>query len=626
LALALGGALLAAAWTLPSAFDDTFETIATHDHPVPKASETKKGTSSVHVAIGGTVPKYDGKAEGRWWGTGGEAGPVESPESFGKTSRATKGPSFLGLLRQQLGDSGSSAVGNFDAPFRDSSDPGGPSRFESMLNLLALNPLGDVQTMAAALPPSAIFHSSTMPLRENVVPIDDGSSSSANRPAPHTWNSYAAVPIAVSAGGLALNTAPAAVSPVTTNPLISPPPPVTDIFTPAPFRTGSVSASASVPTSIPIVPPVASSAPASSISQGLRVFVKIPSAAPVTASTPTLTTSAISSSTSGATTTPVNPVLTKSNTTTDIGYQFVPVGNAGNANDPATANKFGAVSYSYDIGKYDVTLTQYTAFLNAVAATDAFGLYNVSMASDGHIAGISQTGANGTYHYAVIGDGQRPVTYVSWFDAARFANWVNNGQPVGMGEVAGSTEDGAYTLNGANAGVVNKNANAQVWIPSESEWYKAAYYDPTLNGGAGGYWADAAQSNTPPGNTVGSQPNQGNYLFAGGDPVHNPSGNFLTDVGAFSMSMSPYGTFDQMGDVNEWNDGIFGPGRGIRGGAWDSLSASALLSTNFTYDDPTTENADTGFRLAMIPEPAVWPSLLGGMGLLVAWRRRRNAA
>ncbi|EDY20387.1 hypothetical protein CfE428DRAFT_2311 [Chthoniobacter flavus Ellin428] len=614
---------------LPSAFDDTFETIATHDHPFSKTPEVKKGTSSLHVAIAGVVPKYDGKTDSKWWGSGGEAGPAESRESFGKTSGATRGPSLLGMLRQQLGDSGSSAAGDFDAPFRDPGTREGQPRFESILNLLALNPLGDVQTMAAALPPSAIFRSSTMPLRENAVPIDDGSSSSANVPSPHSWNSYAAVPISVSNGSLALNSAPAAaVSPVTTTPLTSPPLPATNIFTPAPFRASSVSIPASVPVSSPIVPSVASSAPASSISQGLRVFVKIPSAAPTTTSTPTFTTSAISSPASGTTTTLANPVLTASNTTatTDIGYQFVPVGNAGNANDLATGNKFGAVSYNYDIGKYDVTLTQYTAFLNAVAATDAYGLYNASMASDGHIAGISQTGVNGTYHYTVVGDGQRPVTYVSWFDAARFANWVNNGQPVGLGEVSGSTEDGAYTLHGANAGVATKNANAQVWIPSESEWYKAAYYDPTLNGGAGGYWSDAAQSNTSPGNTVGSQPNQANYLFAGGDPVHNQSGNFLTDVGAFSMSISPYGTFDQMGDVNEWNDGIVGPGRGIRGGAWDSLSASDLLSTNFSYNDPTTENADTGFRLAMIPEPAAWPSLLGGIGLLVAWRRRRNAA
>ena len=44
-------------------------------------------------------------------------------------------------------------------------------------------------------------------------------------------------------------------------------------------------------------------------------------------------------------------------------------------------------------------------------------------------------------------------------------------------------------------GVVNKNRNALYWIPTESEWYKAAYYDPSLNGGAGGYWTNATMGN-----------------------------------------------------------------------------------------------------------------------------------
>ena len=31
---------------------------------------------------------------------------------------------------------------------------------------------------------------------------------------------------------------------------------------------------------------------------------------------------------------------------------------------------------------------------------------------------------------------------------------------------------------------ITRNAGATYFIPSENEWYKAAYYDPTLNGGA----------------------------------------------------------------------------------------------------------------------------------------------
>jgi len=119
----------------------------------------------------------------------------------------------------------------------------------------------------------------------------------------------------------------------------------------------------------------------------------------------------------------------------DIGYQFVNVGDAGNANDTATGSLYGGVSYNYSIGTYDVTLNQYATFLNAVAQTDSFSLYNANMGTDANIRGISQSGGSGSFSYAVIGDGNRPVTYVSWFDAARFSNWLQNGQLTGQGEV-----------------------------------------------------------------------------------------------------------------------------------------------------------------------------------------------
>ena len=44
----------------------------------------------------------------------------------------------------------------------------------------------------------------------------------------------------------------------------------------------------------------------------------------------------------------------------------------------------GAVDYKYNIGTYEVTAGQYTEFLNAVAATDSYGLYNSSMNSNSY--------------------------------------------------------------------------------------------------------------------------------------------------------------------------------------------------------------------------------------------------
>ena len=94
-----------------------------------------------------------------------------------------------------------------------------------------------------------------------------------------------------------------------------------------------------------------------------------------------------------------------------VNMVFSTIGNAGNAND-TTGN--GGVSYDYAIGTYDVTVSQYCTFLNAVAATDTYSLYNISMASDSQSASITQSGAPGSYSYSVIaGAGNNPITYVS---------------------------------------------------------------------------------------------------------------------------------------------------------------------------------------------------------------------
>jgi formylglycine-generating enzyme required for sulfatase activity len=327
--------------------------------------------------------------------------------------------------------------------------------------------------------------------------------------------------------------------------------------------------------------------------------------------------------------------LSLTTATADIGYQFVTVGNPGNANDTAGYGGVGAVSYTYDIGTYDVTLSQYTTFLNAVAQTDTYGLYNPGMATSGNYsgqstgAGISQTGSSGSYVYSVIGGGNNPVTFVSWFDAARMANWMNNGQPTGLGEAAGSTEQGAYTLNGITSGGLNisKNANATYWIPSDNEWYKSAYYDPSLNGGVGGYWAYPTRSNSAPGNAVGGGTNQANSIngsvySATQSGSYSATQNYLTNVGAFTNSASAYGTYDQGGNAFQWNDTVIsGSSRGLRGGAWDG-SALDLRSSVQAGFNPTVEGADVSFRLATVPEPSTVVSLIVGFGIL-AWKRKK---
>ncbi len=312
-----------------------------------------------------------------------------------------------------------------------------------------------------------------------------------------------------------------------------------------------------------------------------------------------------------------------------VTIDWVTVGNAGNANDPATGNVYGGVGYQYKIGKYEVTIQQYTDFLNAAAKSDPYSLYNSSMASDLNIAGISRSGVSGSYSYSVIGSPNRPITYVSWFDAARFANWMQNGQG------ASSTETGAYTLvGGQTSGTAPaKNPGATFYVPTENEWYKAAYYSPVLNSGAGGYYTYATQSNADPGNTVGSSANQANYyngVFSVTQSGYSASQNYLTNVGAFTNSASYYGTFDQAGNVSELNDrtGAAGSSRGLRGDDWDD--SGFALSSFYRYTVGSSDQGSfIGFRLASpiapVPEPSTWVMAAGGMACAAfgAWRRRR---
>jgi formylglycine-generating enzyme required for sulfatase activity len=288
----------------------------------------------------------------------------------------------------------------------------------------------------------------------------------------------------------------------------------------------------------------------------------------------------------------------------------------------------GAVNYPYSIGTYEVTAGQYTEFLNAVAATDTYGLYSESMYLSPAGCKIQRSGTSGSYTYSVAMEWKnRPVNSVSWGDAARFANWMQNGQPRDA-QGPSTTEDGSYYLNGAFSDdqllAVTRKPDATWVIPSEDDWYKAAYYDPGLNVGAGGYYDYPTGSNTEPSNVL-NVPDDGNNanFYAGGGDYTIDSPYYRTEFGEFENSQSPYGTFDQAGNLWEWTEAILdGSSRGLRGGSFSSFAYSLRAADRYS-GNPTGEFINVGFRVASVPEPNT--AVLAIVGLLCGlwWSRRR---
>jgi len=380
------------------------------------------------------------------------------------------------------------------------------------------------------------------------------------------------------------------------------------------------------------------------------------------------------------------------------GYDLVKVGNPGNAGQTQTYASggeltFGAVGYEYWIGRNEVTIGQYAEFLNAVAKFgDPRGLWQAGTGTvfgvndDARIRGIERTGSGtveSPYVYSPIGpDGSnpagaqsaanRPMTYVSWFDAARYANWMSNGKVLNPANEAAALlliDNGAYNLGTATNG--NRPAKNEFmpgttvpptfYIPTENEWYKAAYYDPTKDDGGkepGGYWAWATGRfneegvfmgpSLAPGNgwngstTLASKdlPNQANYRNSNfyavsrtTDLTATSDQNALTDVGTFTNSYSYYGAYDMTGSLLELVDADAASERVLLGGSFFQNNNASAVNVSSSVRNVSGNTGlggfNFGFRLASpVPEPATLGMAAGGALCAAGWwvRQRRRRA
>jgi sulfatase modifying factor 1 len=298
-------------------------------------------------------------------------------------------------------------------------------------------------------------------------------------------------------------------------------------------------------------------------------------------------------------------VLGASITSAHITIPTVPIGNPGNAAD---STGYGSVAYRYNIGTTEVTNAQYAAFLNAVAKTDTNSLYNTDMA--GSFGGITRTGSAGSYTYATItGRANNPVNYVSFGDAARFANWLHNGQPTGA-QNNSTTDDGVYRVFGIYSSSA-RNAGWRWAVTSENEWYKAAYYQPASQGGdSDNYWLYPTSTNI-------MTSAQANYFFGNSNSNTRPVGSYAANY---------YGVFEMGGNVSEWNESIIPnpgdvPGRCVRGG-WFNGNLSHMRADTRGWGNFWLESERTGFRVAQVPGPSAVALLAaGGLGMLRRQRR-----
>ena len=278
----------------------------------------------------------------------------------------------------------------------------------------------------------------------------------------------------------------------------------------------------------------------------------------------------------------------------EFNVDFVNIGNAGNAADTTT---YGAVPYEYRASIYEISQ-------DAITKATASGMSNVT---------------------AGAWTGNQPAANISWYEAAAFVNFLNTNSAKtaaydltfsnGSWSMALWSSEQAWTAGGTN---LYRNKDAFYFLPSENEWYKAAYYNPA---GSNYFLYPTASSNAP--TAVASGTNAGSAVY-----------NNVASVPALVESaggLSPYGTMGQGGNVWEWNESAFdgtnnlsSEDRAVRGGAWD-FPEDGLRSSDRSIDDPTGEHNYIGFRVASVPEPSTYVLVLLGAGAVYIWKRRKSS-
>ena len=273
---------------------------------------------------------------------------------------------------------------------------------------------------------------------------------------------------------------------------------------------------------------------------------------------------------------------------------FVGIGNTGNAADTTT---YGAVPYEYRASTYEISQ-------DAITKATASGMANV-------VAGAWT--------------GNQPAADIDWYEAAAFVNFLNTNSAKtaaydltfsnGSWSMALWSSEQAWTAGGTN---LYRNKDAFYFLPSENEWYKAAYY----NAAGTNYFLYPTASNTAPTAVAsGTNADTAVYQFVSFSPaVVNAAGG-----------LSSYGTMGQGGNIWEMNETAFdgsnnspSESRALRGGSYPN-DATRLVSSYHQATEPLDSAASIGFRVASVPEPSTYALLLLGAGAVYCWKFRSRS-
>ena len=285
-----------------------------------------------------------------------------------------------------------------------------------------------------------------------------------------------------------------------------------------------------------------------------------------------------------------------------VDIEFVDIGNGGNAGHTYTdfygnTVTHGSVAYNYSIGTYEVTADQWAA----VAGFDA----------------LVENNSNDLW------SGSQPTARVSWYEAAKFANWLTSGDAL----------QGAYTFSdsttftGVDRAAALTTYGTVYVLPTEDEWHKAAFFKSD----GSGYTVFATGDTAPDGIDF-----DGDTTY---DSVYRDGHALDTPYSVGGGTVENNGTYDMAGNVWEWNESAFdgdlndpGESRVVRGGG---ILTQAVFTQWVGRDFDAPDDGlflDLGFRVAAIdivdigavPEPSSITLLgLGGLALTLLRRRKR---